>query len=79
MPASRAASVARRRDRAASSLTTTAVKMNTTSATQFPESERRNVYTGSRKKKLNASIEAIAAATPKRVPQITEIGSTASR
>ena len=68
--ASSADSVARRRDRAASSLTTTAVTTNTASANQLRESASVNVYSGGRKKKLKASIDAIATADPEaRAPQ----------
>ena len=51
--------MARRRDRAASSLTTTAVTTNTASASQFRESVSVNVWIGGRKNQLNTSIEAI--------------------
>ena len=69
--------MARRRDRAASSLTTTAVTTNTASANQLRESASVNVWTGGRKNQLNASIEAIATPIPNRVPHSTAIGSTA--
>ena len=53
------ASVARRRARAASSLTTTAVNTYTASANQLRESSSVNVCTGERKKKLNSSMPPI--------------------
>jgi hypothetical protein len=77
IPARSSDSVARRLDRAASSLTTTAVTTKTASASQFRESASVNVWMGGRKNQLNASIEAIATPTPNPVPQRTAIGSTA--
>ena len=67
----------RLRDRAASSLTTTAVTTNTASANQLRESASVNVCTGGRKNQLKASIEAIATPIPNRVPHRTAIGRTA--
>ena len=75
--ASSDASRARRRDRAASSETTTEVTTNTTSANQFRESVSVSVCTGSRKKKLNASMLATDTTTAYASPQTTAIGSTA--
>ena len=56
MSASSSASRARRRERVASSDTTTDVTTNTISANQLRESASVSVCTGSRKKKLNASM-----------------------
>ena len=77
MSASSADSIARQRERAASSLTTADVDPNTASANQFRESVRVNVYSGGRKKKLNASIDTTDAARPNASPHPIAIGSTA--
>jgi hypothetical protein len=72
-----AASSARRRERAASSLTTIAVTTKTPSANQLLESASVKVWTGGRKKKLKASIDAIETATAHGRPQTIATGSTA--
>ena len=69
--------MARRRDPAASSLTTTAVTEYAVSANQFVESSSVNVCLGGRKKKLNASMLAIATGSDQRIPHSTATGSTA--
>ena len=69
---------ARRRNRAASSLATIPVTRKTVSANQLLESERVNVCTGGRKKKLKASMLAIETGTAYRSPQKIEMGSTAN-
>jgi hypothetical protein len=68
----------RERARAASSLTTTAVTEYAASANQFDESCSVNVWTGVRKKKLNASMLATATGSDQRMPQSTATGSTAN-
>ena len=47
-------------------------------ASQFERSDRRNVCTGSRKKKLNASMLAMATSTAQKRPQRIATGRTAS-
>ncbi len=71
------ASTVRRRERAASSLTTTAVPEYTASANQFALSVKVSVWTGGRKKKLNASMLPTATGREKASPQTTATGRTA--
>jgi hypothetical protein len=77
--ASRADSRACRRDRAASSLTTTDVTRKTARANQFRESARVNVYSGGKNRKLNAAMLAIDTITANAKPQTTATGRTANR
>ncbi len=75
--ASSEASRARRRDLAASSETTIEVTTKTTSANQLRESASVSVCTGSRKKKLNASMLATDTTTAYASPQTAATGRTA--